>query len=300
MSGRAQRGFHRTELLLWLGVVAGVAMTLVGVLVQPGASGDGELQAAALVDGVPITLERFEDRVNALAKEERAPRLDREQRARMLDELVAEELLLAHALRLDMARANPMVRKLLLESMLDLASALGGKESASEDELRREYEAERHRFTAPRRYRVDTHFFRDAMPNAAERAEAAARKLREGVAWADLRSLADKPTTALPPGALEQSELRTYVGPTAAAAVARMKRGDHAGPMRIAGGHLLVQLVEIVDPPPPAFEKMRSAVEDRWRRKRRAERVRAYVETLRSRAEVQTNSAVLEPSAEPR
>ncbi len=294
MRDSAERGFDRTELLLWLGVVAGVALTLVGVLVQP-ESPAGELGGAAVVDGVPIPRERLDARVRALASEERAPRLDREQRERILDELIAEELLLAHALRMDMVRANPLTRKLMIESMVDLAGTLGGEERPTEEDLRREYEASRQIFTAPRRYRVETLFFRASMGNAQERSETAAGKLAEGTSWDALAPLADAMTTPLPPGALEASELRTYVGPTAAAAVSKMKPGEHAGPLRIAGGHLLVRLVDSVTPPPPPFDKLRAALEDRWRRKRKDERVRAYVETLRSRAEVRVDQSALDP-----
>ena len=293
MAVEAGRGFDRTELLLWLGVVTGVALTLLGVLAPPeGTRGEAMLEAA-VVDGVAIPKERFDANIAALAKEERAPRLDREQRERILNELIAEELLLAHALRMDMARANPLARKLMVESMVDLAGTLGGEERPTEELLRREYEASRQSIAAPKRYRVDTLFFRNAKLQARERAETAARKLSEGGTWSDLASLADAPTTPLPPGALEVTELRTYIGPTAAAAVARMKRGESAGPLRIAGGHLLVRLVETRTPAPPPFEQIRDALEDRWRRKRKDERVRAYVQTLRGRAEIRVNSSML-------
>ena len=285
---------RRTEVLLWLGVVAGVGLALWGVL-EPPAPPSGELaSAAAVVDGVPIPRERFEARIAELEREERGPRLDLEQRARILDELIAEELLLAQALRLDMPRANPIARKLVLESMVQLASALGEEGPPSDAELVAEYEANLQNLKLPHRYRVEALFFRDARGQAQERSDRAARKLSDGAAWSELPPLADPPVMPLPRGALEESELRTYIGPTAAAAVTKMRPGERRGPLRIAGGYLLVRLVKAVEPPVPSFEKVRAVLADRWRRKRKDERVRAYVERLRDQAEIHVDPAILE------
>ena len=130
---------RRALLLLAAGSVVGI---LLGVAVAwyerdatTGALPDG---AIALVNGRPI---REEDYARAVALVERDKRTEvtDEDRARVLDRLIEEELLIQRGIAIGLVDSNRAVRKAITQAMLASSVAESVSVRPSEDELRTFY-----------------------------------------------------------------------------------------------------------------------------------------------------------------
>lgn len=271
------------ERWLWLGLVAGLALALSGVL-SSDPEDPGAIGAVATVDGVPIPEARFE-----AAMASAPPGAEREA---ILDDLIAEELLVAWALELDLPRRATLPRAQLLREVTAIATAGADDTEATDAELRAFYDEHPEHFRGHRSYAVEALWFRGPDPT---RAKAARDAWSAGGTFADLAETADSPTARLPTGPVPAATLRDYLGPSAVRALDGLEPGGISEVLRAAGGHRVVRLVErrIVDRAP--FATVRDAVASRQRSERRAARLRAAVSARRAAAEIAIHRAALEP-----
>lgn len=287
----------RQRALLWLGLGGGIALTLLG-LAEGSAAKDTELSgAAAVVDGVPISKQRYLSALAALAVEERAPRLDVEQRRRLLDELIAEELLLARAVELDLPRSDALSRKQLVAAMVDLVGADPSDGAPSEQELRRYWTANPERFSGRRAFHVAIMFFRGDTP---ERARQAKARVTAGESFEAVRDeLADPDPVAVPSAPLSARTLRSYLGGPATRAVEGLAVGQLSDPIRVGGGYRLILLKAAPAAERGSFEAQRRSVLAHWRAERKSETVRAYIDELRDAARVLVDEQLVNDSVVP-
>ncbi len=263
------------ERWLWAGLAAGLALAIFGAL-EPATEDPAAIDAVAIVDGVPITVARFEAALGA------AP--PGAARQAVLDDLIAEELLVAWALELDLPRLSPIPRTQLLREVTGLVTAEADRDPPIEAELRAFYDEHPEHFRGHRSYALEALWFRGADPARAAKARAAwidgSRTLEE------LRAAADRPAAPLPEGLMPASSLRDHLGPSAARAVEGLQPGQVSEVLRVAGGQRVLRLVDVrvVDRPP--FEAVRDAVASRLRSERRAARLRAAVAERRAGAAV--------------
>ncbi len=136
--GTGARADRRAGILLGLGALAGI---VAGALAAFGGSQAAGLPpgAIALVNGTPILDSDYQRAVSMLAGDRReAP--DTGERARVLDRLIDEELLVQHALGSGLAESDPIVRETVLRAMIDAAIADQASRRPSESELRALYQ----------------------------------------------------------------------------------------------------------------------------------------------------------------
>lgn len=285
----------RARWLLVAGCTAGIALAALGLV--RGASLPAEALAsgeAARVNGVPIRSAVLERAVGALAADKREP-LAAADRARALDRLVEEELLVQRALEIGLAQSEPSVRGALVQAMVD--SVVAEVESREPDpaQLRRFYEENRSYFGAGERLRVERLVFRPGTRSAdpGARAREAQRALSAGEPLeAVAERLADEPLLPLPGGLLPAPKLREYLGPDLVDVLLAAPDARWLDPLEGAEGVQLLRVLERRAAGDAAFEEVAPQVEAEWRRRESDRALRSYLDRLRADAEI-----VLAPGA---
>ena len=287
---------RRARWLLVLGTLAGVALAGAGLVRAPGAPGAGTAEVAR-VNGVPVRSETFERVLGALAADKRTPLSDAD-RARVLERLIEEELLVQRAQELGLAESEPGIRKALVSALVDSVVAEAESEEPDEAELRRFFEERRAYFAAGARLRIERLEFRPradgaSAPAPRERARAALAALEGGEATDAVRArLADEPALPVPDVLLPPASLREYVGPELLDAILDAPEGRWTGPFDSDGTSALARVLERRAAEAPAFEALAPQVAAEWRRRAADRALREYLDALRRDAEV-----VLAPDA---
>jgi len=289
------------SVLLWAGVLGGVGLT-VWNLAGPGGEAAPPKpggKVVAMVDGAEVTGQAYFTRLAALSAERRSGPLTRAQRKHVLDQLVAEELLLARALELGLPRRDLVTRRRLVAAMVEhLTADADARGAVSEAEARRYHAAHPAQFRGASRHLVRRVFFRGA--DAGARARTAHAELKAGASFAELSARSgDTPILPLPDGPLLDRGLRRYLGPTAARAARELSPGQFSDPIKGADGHVILLLERREAGKVLPFEQVKAAAEALVRRQRRARLMDEGIGRLRRAAQVTLDDAVLDPERTP-
>ena len=282
---------NRSTLFLAAGVAAGVLLAGLGLLapstgLKPGA----DAGTAASINDVAIRMLDYQSALAALAAD-RHGGLTPEDRRRVLDRLIEEELLVQRALELDLPRHDGRLRADLVRAVV--ASVLAEAESRVPEtaEVESFYREHQDFFARPGSLRVRQVFLRVAAgadPAAAmARGEGAARRLRAGEAIEALRQeLGDREVAAVPDALLPAEKLVDYLGPTVLRQALALPAGAVSEPIRSGTGVHVVQVVERIPGRTPPLEEVRREVEVELRRRAGERALRDYLEELRERATI--------------
>lgn len=281
----------RPTLLLAGGALVGVVLAASGILNGFVAStGSVPVDAAVLVNGQSVRRVDYERMVVAVAGDKRGPMRD-EDRRRVLDRLIEEELLVQRALELGLAYHDSRVRKDLTAVMLDSIAAEARDAQPSDEQLQQFYEDQKEFFASSEQVRVRQIWFRIANladSNAAyDRARAAAERLNAGEAFEAVQTSGDAEIAPLPDALMPPGKLADYLGPTPLRAVINLEPGQVTEPIRSSSGYHILQLVDRAPAPAPPFEQIRDQVLEAYRRRAADDALRAYLDDLRSRAHIE-------------
>jgi hypothetical protein len=282
---------RRGSVLLALGAAAGVVIAALG-LVGPGRNAGAALPrgAVARVNGEIIGAEDYQRVVAALGSDRRDG-VDDTQRRHVLDRLIDEELLIQRGLELGFARHDRKVRGDLSAAVI--ASVVSEYEDLqpSAAELQAFYDQHRDFFTQPGRLRLQQVFCKVATPEdapaALERAREASRRLRAQEPYdAVRRDWGDAELSPLPDALLPPAKLLDYLGPTALQASLALGAGEVSDPIRSGTGYRVLQVVERQPDTTPPLAEIEPEVRAEFRRRAGEQALRAYLDDLRSRADV--------------
>lgn len=283
----------RARALLLAGCLGGIALAALS-LADSGrpTAPDGGGDAVAWVDGRPIPREALE-RMRAVT----TGRRDAPDRARLVQRLVDEELLLQRGLALDLARSEGTARRAIVSAVIALATAEAEFETPDEATLRAFHAEAPERFGSAPRVKLDVlHVDVDPRPEAEAYARAAeiAGRLRAGEPRAEVRALADPAPRPIPSGSLPEAELPALLGAVPARALARVEPGGVSDPLRGPEGYHVVALDAREPGPPAPFDLVRDSVAATWRREQASRALEAYLEALRDEADVRIAEGIEE------
>jgi parvulin-like peptidyl-prolyl isomerase len=283
---------RRPLLLLVLGAAAGIGLAGSGLLdARPHAAQLPE-EAVARVNGQVIRAQEYRRVLDALARDRRGG-VDDRQRRYVLDRLIDEELLIQRGLELGLAYHDTRVRKNLTTAVVNSIVADYRDLQPTEAELRAFYEERREFFTQSELFRTRQVWCRvlkaDGAAAALERAQQAAQRLRSGEVFATVRDdLGDAEIAPVPDVLLPAAKLADYLGPTALRTLHSLDVGEVSDPQRSATGYHVLQLVERKAGNPPPFEAIPEQVLGEYRRRAADDALRAYLDDLRQRADIET------------
>lgn len=282
--------------LLVVGVIATLAWVLTALVRPPShvlmVSGQDRGEVVARVNGSPIDTLSYDRALAGLTLQERGPDLTEARRRDVLQALIDEELLLQEAARLQLHYQDPLIRRRLVNVMLDSFATRVDPARLSEKSLRGYYRKHAVHFSEANRVAVDAFFFEEE-----DRALQARHQLVEGNG--DRNAVegekADMAVLPVPDGLLPRRTLENYLGPTAARTAERMMVGDVSDPIRTAGGFWILRLTarELGEARP--FEEVREAVASLVRREETDRLLQAWLTDARTFAVIEVSEDAVDP-----
>ncbi len=252
--------------------------------------GDGrERGAIAVVNGEIVPDAEYARALDAMqAGLERE--LTNEDRTRALNILIDEELIVQHALDLDIARNDRLARKTLIQALIRSSLVLDGPAEPSDIDLRRLFEAERQLFASSVFVTVKIAKAPEngAGVDAFKQAIATGTPFDEAGALTGFRDMS-------PPPQLPLGKLADYAGASIRDVVLAMTPGDIAGPVPYGAQVVFIWLTERTGGEVPDFEAVRDAVTAEWTRRREEAAFERYMKRLRRKAQIRK---FIDPEAE--
>ncbi len=272
--------FRRPEVLLLIGAVAGALLATTGLL-APRPSADGNTVAA--INGSVISKADYLGYLDLLGRDKRNP-MSAEDRRHVLDRLIEERLLVERALNIDLPRADPRLRKSIVNTMLQTAADEADMSGVDEQTLEAFYAGNLSYFSSPSQLAVRRMVFRGE--DAESRAQQAVSQLG-GQSWEQLSvKLADRDILSLPSGLLPLSKLRGYIGPSMTDAAAALMPGQHSAALADQGGYVVLQLLDRRESSAAPLAEIREQVLREYERRQREQAVRDYLDMLRGEADL--------------
>jgi len=239
----------------WLlagGMIAGAALAVFYIVRLP-QTVEPEADAVAWVNDRPISRGSYEAALQAVAGDRKTGTLRPDDRERVMQRLIDQELLIDRAIELGLHERDPQIRNQLATAMIDFLVRRSEDEARTVEEsaLRAFYEEQSFRFQRSAQYRIDV----------------------EGA------------TVPLPGGFLLLKEIEQRLGPSAARRVAELEVDE-----TFLGGdgdkQYEVRLLERRPGQVAPFEEAREAVEAAYLRDRSEVAVREYLEVARQRSDI--------------
>ncbi len=265
-----------------LGLVAGVILAFVPAG-DPFAPSGLPRGAVAVVNGTVITeldLARVVAAQNAGSTSPTTP----DERGRILQTLIHEELLVQQAMALDLPHSDREIRAAAIRSVLQVATAGIAAAPATEVELRAFYEGNPQLLKSADRLLL-RHLVLQSV--SADRSSDVAEQLIAGMAFEDVAARSeDVALGVLPNTPIREPDLVQYLGQTLLGVAAGLQPGEIAGPITIGNETHFIWLVAREEGQRPAFADAHDAIEAEWRRQRENAAVEAYVRDLEAQADI--------------
>jgi parvulin-like peptidyl-prolyl isomerase len=281
--------------LLFLGILLIVAWVLTA-LVRPPAqyaafTPDEETRdIVAVVNGTPIDRLSYDRALAALTLQERGPDMTEARRRQVLQALIDEELLLQQAARMEIHFGDPLIRRQLVNAMLDAFAARVDPAKLSEPALRTYHKRHAALFAEADRVAVDALYFRDE-----DRARAGAEALRQKDGKRRAGELAEPTVFPVPEGLLPRQTLENYLGPTASRTARQMRVGEVSEPVRTTGGYWVLRVTDRETGRARPFEEVRDAVASLVRRKETDRMLQAWLKDARAQAVIHVADQATDP-----
>lgn len=237
-----------------------------------------ESYAIARVNDAPIPMAEYVRALDAMQAGLERP-ITEQDRSRALATLINEELIVQEALRLNLASDDRLVRKNLVQALINSVILLETKQDVSEQTLRAFYEKEKALFSRPTTFTVDA-FRVDDENNVGVFTEA----LSDGASFSEAGRRAEFQAVEIPAG-MPAAKLGEVLGGNARDAILAMTPGDIAGPIESTGGELFIWLLKR-DGGEQAFVQVRDSVVAEWQRRQEEMALNRYLERLRRQARI--------------
>jgi hypothetical protein len=257
--------------------IAGAVYALVTDRDQPALAAQG---AAARVNGVAIGLDVYQTVLSGLASDKRND-LNADDRAHALSVLIDEELLFQAGLADGLVRADPDLRKRVVNAVLRRINAQADAETISEDALVNYFNDNRDYFAPAAQVQVALFLLSDQQKPEADRL---IQRLKAG------ENLEDQPglQRALAEAMMPVDRLAALIGNSTAKLIASSPTGGVIGPVPAPGGLYIGQIKARVPGTVPDFQTVRPSVDAEFRRRRADTLLGDYLSTLRRRALIES------------
>jgi parvulin-like peptidyl-prolyl isomerase len=225
---------------------------------------------AALVNGRPISMEDY-GRVIASFEADRREPTTAEDRARLLDRLVEEELLVQRGIAVDLPTYDDAVRSVLVQSMIATTLAVSQAIEPKERDLRAYYQENRAFFTLAPQLHVRVYRFSSLSDAQAAKSDV---------------SQLPNPDRIVPDGLLPSLKLREYLGPTVLQETLKLNPGDLSKPIEVPSGVLLIELVDNQPGSVAPYEDIKTQVAMAYQTASDEKTLRETIDRLKKQADI--------------
>lgn len=251
---------------------------------RPASANDTE-PGVAVVNGIAIPDAVFDEAARRLAEDRREP-ISESDRARVIDRLIDEELLVQYGLAQGFVRDDRRVRAAIVASVMEREKTW--PRLGDGDDPRDFYDQHPELFRENDRVRVRTMWFSNRRGDAPARAAAALGELRTGAAIDDVGARRADDEVAPPPNALmPPDKLADYIGGEAARAAAATPERTWSEPVAVPGGVRIVFVEERVVGELKPFEQVEDQIRFEAQRAANEQSVQRLLSKLRAQAKIE-------------
>lgn len=272
-----------------LGLALGLIFVLVSVL-TPSWEHAGDTEVVALVNGAPITREKYLAYLQTLSEDKKDP-IRPEDSEYILQRIIEEELLVQRGVEVGMLESDKRSRAALVNAMISMTTAAAEAKAPSEAELTDFYQKNLGYFTATSRLRVRQLVVKGE--ESSERARMANQRLLAGEDFYVVNNeLGSDVALSVPDTLLPPAKLREYLGPTLTQVLTEQSAGFVSEPQPMDTGYRIVQLVENEQSQTPELEAVREQLEAEFVRRAGDKALRDYLDWLKQRADISYPSSL--------
>jgi len=268
---------------LILGLALGLLFVLASVL-TPSWNTTNNVEVVAIVNGTPITREKFLSYLQALSEDKKDP-IRSEDSEYILQRIIEEELLVQRGVEVGMLESDKRSRAALVNAMISMTTTAAEAKAPGEDELLEFFQDNLDYFTATSRLRV-----RQLVVKGEERLQRAQLAYQRLSAGEDFylvnHELGSVVALSVPDSLLPPAKLREYLGPTLTQMLTKQSAGFISEPTSMDSGYRILQLVENEVSQPPEMEAVREQLEAEFVRRTGDNALREYLDWLKQRADI--------------
>jgi len=268
---------------LVLGLALGLLFVLISVL-TPSWNTTNNVEVVAIVNGTPITREKFLSYLQALSEDKKDPIRSGDSEY-ILQRIIEEQLLVQRGVEVGMLESDKRSRAALVNAMISMTTTAAEAKAPGEEELHEFFQDNLDYFTATSRLRVRQLIVKGE--ESLQRAQLAFQRLSTGDDFYLVnRELGSVVALSVPDSLLPPAKLREYLGPTLTQMLTNQSAGFISEPISMDNGYRILQLVENEVSQAPEMEAVREQLEAEFVRRAGDMALREYLDWLKQRADI--------------
>jgi len=263
----------------------------------PGQSEADLGETVATIDGTPISVAEFQDRINKQSPYVRARYTSLEQKKEFLDTLVRFEVLAAEARKRGYDRDAEVVRtmkQVMIQRLLKEEFDNRVKpEDVSEDEMKKYYDAHTSDYNKPEEARVSAIVVKDKAKAGKVAAEAKLPANQDNKAFRDLvTKYSEDDESKLRGGDLRYftADAKTVPKEVAAAAFELKNQGDVSAPIQTANGFYILKQTGSRKAINKTFDDVKRQIQNHLYRDKRTAAMQEFESDLKKKAKIEVHS----------
>jgi len=273
------------KFLLILGICFGLLFVLLGIILPEGKIEDKDVVVS--INGHPLYQSDWDLALQALAMNKRNE-ITEEERLLVLERLIDEQLLLQRGLEIDLPQTEGMVRKSIVNAMIDKIVVEGEISEATDKDLKSFYEDNKIFFAGHSEVHIKRIFLEYRSQEEDENRLDDIRKLLiDGEDFDFVSSeygyymLPEIPNMLLP-----IKKLKDYIEPNLVPMILNMQPGQITSEIETANGFIFIYMLSSIRDEEKPFEEVREQVKDEYLRRNDEISIQKYMEWLRGKSEV--------------
>ena len=271
--------------LLILGIVFGLCLILLGIVLPKNKIEDKNVVVS--VNGHPIFQSDWDLALQALAMNKRNE-ITKEDQLLVLERLIDEQLLLQRGLEIDLPQTEGMVRKAIVNAMIDKVVVEGQVSTINEEELNSFYEDNKDFFSGHSEVQIKRIFIEY---RSQEEDEKRLDKIRELLIDGEdfdfvEAEYGDYILPEIPNMLLPIKKLKDYLEPDLVTMVLNMQPGQITSEIETVNGFIFIYMLSSIRGEEKTFEAVKEQVSNEYKRRNDEISIQNYMEWLREKSEI--------------
>ena len=271
--------------LLILGIVFGLCLILLGIVLPKNKIEDKNVVVS--VNGHPIFQSDWDLALQALAMNKRNE-ITKEDQLLVLERLIDEQLLLQRGLEIDLPQTEGMVRKAIVNAMIDKVVVEGQVSTINEEELNSFYEDNKDFFSGHSEVHIKRIFIEYRSQEEDEKRLDKIRELLIDGEDFDIVEAAygDYILPEIPNMLLPIKKLKDYLEPDLVTMVLNMQPGQITSEIETVNGFIFIYMLSSIRGEEKTFEAVKEQVSNEYKRRNDEISIQNYMEWLREKSEI--------------
>jgi hypothetical protein len=270
----------RANILLALGILAGIFLASTGILEQAPSLGSND--AIAKVNGISLSRDQYQSLIKNIEDNKQNP-LTEEHKKYLLQRMIDEELMVQRGQEIGLLELNSILRNNIRQALVETIIAENAVVNQDRSSIEAFYKENADFFSQTSKLRVKHLKFENE-----KTAQQAFDLLKQGQAFAEVKTKYALPSILeVPDSLLSLADLQKYLGPTLTETLAESDTQGYSEPIEAANQWHIALVLERKTRQAPTLDSVYEQVSKEYQRRQNELAVRQYVDWLRDRADIE-------------